>query len=552
MGLTHKTPRSILILLAAASTYCVTSCQKADMEDAMGSNASSAAPTNGTELLVFSSPEQLEQTIAQGQKRDSRGRALTKSAEYIEQPGLRSINQSDSTGQLSYDALVPEKSFRDLLNTRGEIQVGDSVYCIVPAGTFYAHKNHLEELRHVAQSYRPGEGQQIGPNRYRIGNISLFETFANAVFTEDDLEAKNDEQPEATSRARSAGERYWGQEIPAPEIEKFPQERGSRVTFFGRLFQGFSFRKSHTATFPSDGSRRLNCAVYDYNYVLRHSIGVTAKVQKKMWYGGWGVVRGWNAKTLAVGFKYALVKYPYPDGMFGRIESALGLVNRAKTPYEPISGSAYADRLPYPSWFRTTLIYATEPMIALGLSNVTLRDVVAFAGDQAKRFINSNLTDLWEEQQKAAHQSYLGPKLSQDELSKKIQELRATDFLPAAVPIYAQDGIYILYTGGCIYNRYDSVTEIDFKFDDGFGPFMIGWNGNLKDLLNINLKRPWGSLGGRISFGNPAAPISGVRGDLGNISLEIQAEKKRGTLVSGEFYAAAYNERDWVGYNLYW
>ena len=77
--------------------------------------------------------------------------------------------------------------------------------------------------------------------------------------------------------------------IPEPDFELFERERASRKTIVGKLLQSIAFRRGLTKEFPNNRKRRLNCAVFDYNYVLRQSIGITAKIQKSMWHG-WGKV----------------------------------------------------------------------------------------------------------------------------------------------------------------------------------------------------------------------------------------------------------------------
>lgn len=499
-------------------------------------------------ILVFQSREQLEHAIKLGKGQDSQGRSLVNSADRVISPSLKALKM-DTIGRIPYSTLVPEHSFRKLLNERGEIQVGDTIYCISPAGTFYGSAQDVRELRSVVETYKKGDGVPIQENLLKIGNIYLYETFANIALSDNDLEGSPETDKVKDDEARSMDIALAGG-IPLPDLNTFPKERGRRITWAGKILQSISFRKSHVSVFPANSRRRVNCAVYDYDYLIYHSIGITAKVQKKMWYGGWAKVKYWPERTILVGYRYALVRYPYPDNMYERLKDAFAqMPNGSSDRFFSAQQSQNLSNLPYPSWFKTHIINLTEPLLGLFKVNLTLQDVVSAAGDKIKSLIRSKAGASWEDHQRDKYDPFRS-KITQEELERKIQILKMDEFVPASVPIYAKDGIYILYSGGWLTNRLDQ-SEIDFKLDDGsFGSFMLRYTGDLKNA-GFDFSKPHFDLNGGFNFQTFTPTVGSIGGGAGNLNLSIASDKKAGKLIGGDFFAVAYNE-SWQGYNLTW
>ncbi len=524
---------------------CISSCQnELDLTSPSGDSHAGMK----TELLVFQNKEQLEMAIRQGKGLDYQGRSLSKPAGQVNIGQLRALGM-DSISELPYSALVPEAAFRKLLNERGEVQVGDTIYCITPAGTFFAPRKALTELRSVSSRYKKGSGEQVQENLFRVGSVYLYDTFANAEFSNNDMEVKEDQRDTAVHEARSI-DPVLAAGIPLPDLSSFPKERGRRITWAGKIFQSISVRKSHVATFPANRNRRVNCAVYDFNYVAYHSIGITAKVQKKMWYGGWGKMKYYPERTILVGYRYALVKYPYPGNMYDRLKAMFSHIPyTSPNTFYAADQSSYLASLPYPSWFKTSLINVTEPLLGLLKKDITLQDVISEAGDLAKRFVRSQAGASWQAQQYEKHNIF-NDKINQEELEKTIQILRMDDFLPATVPIYAQDGIYIFYSGGWLTNRPDE-SEIDFKLDGGHGTFYLRYQTQDLKKFGFDLSKPYFDPKINFNFNTFMPSPEEVNMGAGNIGLSIESDKGVGTLVGGDFFAIAYNG-SWEGYNLSW
>lgn len=159
---------------------CFFSCSKdIPKQEKEEQNFSSNDPQT---IKTFLSKELLEKAIEQ-----KRNTPQGESAIYTQRAStLRSTDGKNL--EIPYSTLVPEREFRDLLNSRGEIQVGDTVYCISAHGTFYSHKNNFQELRRVVDSFQQEVVRDSEENLVQIGNVYLFKTFANAEFNHNDIE----------------------------------------------------------------------------------------------------------------------------------------------------------------------------------------------------------------------------------------------------------------------------------------------------------------------------------------------------------------------------
>lgn len=269
-----------------------------------------------------------------------------------------------------------------------------------------------------------------------------------------------------------------------------------------------------------------------------------------MFYPGWAKMKYWPKNTILVGYRYALVKYPYPDNMYNRLKEAFAKIpHSSPNTLYAASQSEYLSRLPYPSWFKTELINLTEPILGLFKAKLTYQDVLSLAGDQIKSLIRSQAGASWESQRYADHDIFTSKK-DKVELERTIQTLKMDDFVPGAVPIYAQDGIYIFYSGGWMTNRQEDQSEVDFKLDGGYGNFMLTYNGSLTNA-GFDFSKPYFKPNLSFNFHTFTPSMGGANMGAGNMNLSITSDRGAGTLIGGDFFAVAYNG-SWEGYNLSW
>lgn len=218
------------------------------------------------DILSFNSIDELEHAINMGHNYDSNFNKLKDGSSKNGVFGFRS-NSTNETIQISFEDLIPERNLAQLFNNDGEIIIADTVYKVNVNGTYFAHKRYLDELRKVSMGFDNKEIRVDG-DLYKIGNIYRFDTYKNAEFNDyfesDNSSYRND------LRSRSV-----------PDINSLEEVPGFKHTIIGKFFQGIGVRKSNTILFPSDNTKRLNCAIFEYNNIFRQSVGITAKIQKK-------------------------------------------------------------------------------------------------------------------------------------------------------------------------------------------------------------------------------------------------------------------------------
>ena len=491
----------------------ITSCNKEDFYAPPSDKPIVGDNKNQTEIMFFSNRSALDNAIESASTTDSNGKSLSMT---INSEKLRKEGGADSK-EIPLSVLVPEKNFAKLLNADGEIIVGDTVYSITQHGTFFAPKSKILELRNTVQKADFSKEEKVGDDLYRIGDVYRFDTFKNAHFNQPDDDSIYHDQEEIDPEDEKGGNILRSENsIPAPNIEKFPLERASRKTWAGKIFQKtLTLRKSLTETLPGNRNRRLNCALFDYNYRIRQSIGITAKVQKKMWHGGWAKVKYWDENTIRIGFKNVILHFPYPDGV------SYDLLFKRLRPVPPLGNNPNPYMPAPPSWkdpmFPDFESIEIPPFI--NISSPTWGDLIKASANHVSGILK-----------KLAHHGeipypdggrdifeniypYGKRPSSMDEIIGKIG-LR--------VPIFAKDGIYVLLPAGELRNEEDQ-TEITFRFfDKWMESFILSYSNTFRDFPKFR-------LGG----------------------LDASVSNKDVSLVDGEFYACAYMD-GWVGYKMYW
>lgn len=409
----------------------------------------------------------------------------------------------------------------------------------------------------MVASYDESKAIRVAEKDLQIGSVKLYKTFLGADFNGEG----SGEDPNAASEEGDADEGAYTQEargidpisgldenLPIPDLSRFPQERGRRKTWFGKIFQSLSVRKSHISILPDNKRRRLNCAVYDFDYRIYHSIGVTAKIQKKMWYGGWAKVKYWSPGTILVGYRYALVRYPYPGDMYKRTTAVVDMVAQHIHGVVAETRSDFLDYLPRPAWFKKTLFNSTSPIYALTKKALTLEDVLKVAKPMIHSLVRSQAGASWVDNE-ATLREKLNPKLNREQLDWAISWLKQSEFVPTQTPIYAEDGIYVLYKGGWYSNMKDE-SEVDVALNEGFGSFVLKINMGVKNGVPQFQKGPV-VPDVNVGWHNNMPTVGSASVKLGSAQLEFGKDDSAGKLIDGDFFAIAYGG-GWVGYNLVW
>ncbi len=468
-----------------------------------------------SKILEFSSTLSLNDAIKTRKVKDDFGSCLEPLGKHryvsMKSDKFRAAYGTDS---IDFFDLVPEEEFAKLLNEDGAIIVADTLYQITPKGTFRTHKSNSEYLKSFVENFLVPQELDEG----KFGKIYWYNTFKDLNFEALLTSKPQFEEKEAKKESFRAID--WG--IPEPNISGFQNERGSRKTILGKFFQGLGARKNFTKQFPNFKKRRLNTLVFDYNYLIHHSIGVRAKVQKKWWYGGWTMVQGWGQGHIRVGFRNVIVRYDTPSRI--DINKYLNMSNESMI-YAHQMSDDQRQLMEYPSWFNETFLNLSG-ITLFNKDKITYKDLMGFVAPILKSHVKSirnAQSGIVLDRNPVVFPNEIGGAMRLPDYSLDRNEENILAKYPIGIPIYTKEGIYVFYSGG--YNINEGDGDAIIRFSDGYGSF------------NISINVP---LGGNNSF----VP------QLGGVS--VNSDPQRGSLISGDFYGCAYNNGVWVGYRMYW
>ena len=233
---------------------------------------------------------------------------------------------------LGYDTLIPNRQFAKLLNARGEIAVGDTIYKISPKGTYYYEQSLKSTFEENYELYESSTGTLVAENLEQVDEgIFRYATFVdsqNRVIENPDIP---EELPsEATDNYVSPS--IWNDTDYTPNIntnldislsypiatgetrninipwQTFPVFATEAQTAFGSFWEDIIGRNKSFTTLLSK-KRRLKGKFYYFNYLVYAEIGVSAKFQKKNWIG-WS---GTRADKLFVGWSNIMFENGYEE-----------------------------------------------------------------------------------------------------------------------------------------------------------------------------------------------------------------------------------------------
>lgn len=215
---------------------------------------------------------------------------------------------------LGYDSLVPNPKFAQLLNTKGEVEVGGDVIKITPKGTYRFPKQYAEDCIAFISQNPNIEGQKIGEDSYQLNDkVTLIKTFqhndadyslismGNYTDLPDDFFGDDDDDSDIPLMPSTRSS------IPEPDFNSFQTFSADRKTFVGKLIQNIiGSTKASTVNFNK--KRRVRGSFYFYNYGVYGEIGVKGWTDRKRkhWFG-WTKV---NCDELRVGWRNVILKLP--------------------------------------------------------------------------------------------------------------------------------------------------------------------------------------------------------------------------------------------------
>lgn len=507
--------RLVLCSVATLSLSC--SKQVPSLCDLSPSSDEDVSEDAVADRLVFDSHQSFEESILTKRLCDDKGNRLKLSAFDFSETRA----SGDGASCVDFSDLVPEEDFAKLLNRNGEVQVGDTIYRVTPEGTFYVSVREYPQLELVLKDSLWLSEHEVSPHLYKVGDVYRYDTFGS-VFSGNDSPSLNGRitasETGHTYNPQSVEMRAFNHEGPA--IDSFESVPGRRHTWVGKLFQGVGVRYSHTIHLGNSSKFRLNCALFDYNYVIHQAIGVSGKIEHKMWYGGWAKVQEWSEGDLMVGHRWMILRFPWGPGMkfketYDTIYKDMGMV-----PFHPRNNQDYI--------FAKNLLGGdlrinTDFYPLLNKSNPDLSDIVycgeVYMKEVAKKYTKETGRILPFHLSDPYHID-----LSNTPIGVQLSQL--LNYFGCTVPVFGKDGIYIVY--GPVYNT------------------------NMMRENAITLKPIHKGISGfKFSFGIPI----GDNGSVDDVFKSIKVSdvlNEDVALVAGDFYACGYLDGKWKGYRLYW
>lgn len=232
---------------------------------------------------------------------------------------------------LGYDTLVPNRRFAKLLNARGEIAIGDTIYKISPKGTYYFEQSLKSQFEESFSTYENTDGIAVSENLVEVDEG----VYRYATFTDSESRLINDpDKPEelpSEANDNYVTPTYWTDTDYTPEGDltvnqmlpiavgenrnqysipwsTFPVFDSGAKTVVGQFWESLIGRNVSFVSYLSN-KRRLKGKFYYYNYIIYAEIGISSKFQKKNWIG-WS---GTKADHLFMGWSNIMFENSYEE-----------------------------------------------------------------------------------------------------------------------------------------------------------------------------------------------------------------------------------------------
>ncbi len=189
--------------------------------------------------------------------------------------GLEDFKRDASLYELlGYDELVLDERFARMLNPRGEICVGETMYKISPRGTYYFPLSDRKKFESRYSEYEQMEGTMCGENLYLMDtDIYRYDTFKEDNEFSVSLNNEYNEEIEFYPDTKTMPT------FPSFSWSSYPTYSGPANTYLNN--------KKHYYYLPNN--RRVMAWIYHHNYLVYEEWGSILKCQKS------GL--GWTAVT---------------------------------------------------------------------------------------------------------------------------------------------------------------------------------------------------------------------------------------------------------------
>ncbi len=213
--------------------------------------------------------------------------------------------------------LIESDALKNLINVRGEVQIGDSLYKITPLGTLSCHIRHQKDLLRVYKQLsslnglifrlqEPNAKLEFGSLNIQPSALTGVLVVENVVYFTDTFRDEGEQYfrlPELEDGGGGGGGSGGGGSPPPPppgNDDPFGDMKEEPIDFReGILNMWDTLRKNRTRYRYFDNKHRISVLFYNRNYLGFKSLGIKVKLQKKgfLWWNkteAQEIIAGWE------------------------------------------------------------------------------------------------------------------------------------------------------------------------------------------------------------------------------------------------------------------
>lgn len=218
--------------------------------------------------------------------------------------------------------LIPDESLQCLLDTTLRIEIGDTYYRVTYNGTLYAKIEYKEKVDSVAANFPTDlrapmhkDTYQAGPNVYAVDTYSRMESGRTVVDAGDWATMTSLFNPgnkpvipptttNPTNPSYHNDKYYWGSEDENTRFYSLRNRTWDAKTVLGDFLEWISGNKDIREDNKFDNNHRVQCKLFDLNYVFYDGAGFRVDLQKrkKFLFVTYWVSCG-GAEDLVIGFE---------------------------------------------------------------------------------------------------------------------------------------------------------------------------------------------------------------------------------------------------------
>lgn len=306
----------------------------------------------------------------------------------LTQAQLDSINTDEDDLEFCLeDSIIADYEFAQLLNSKREIQVNDTIYRYFGNGVAFAPSINAKKIQEI-----DNEVANIKLNEHNIGkelslnnNVKFIPLAYRVEFSENSSQSTSFNDPRRASITLKNGFT-----IPAEKIRDVNYKSKGDGSWLFRTWNQI-WGKNVLAINHFSKKKRLRLNFYDQNYIVYANIGTSIRMQKRI-VGCW-----WNCKAeeLRLGWTAIELKHTLPKPMITYINPNI----------KPNS----AQKSDYPSFMKHNFPFKNEEVILFHLPfpsydlkvkdlNVFLKSGIKKVAQEAPRFLQNFINNTKEEQ----------------------------------------------------------------------------------------------------------------------------------------------------------